>query len=75
MDIGEAIATGSPWVLGGAFLSWLLSLGIFARQADLAKLETKLYKDFMPRSETEQKINKIEQGVEKLLELFYTERG
>ena len=70
-DLKKHVAVGSTSFIVGAVIPALISLNIFARSEELAKLETRMYRDFVQKEDLEKWVQSLDKrlaGIESRLE-------
>jgi hypothetical protein len=56
--------------MAGGILSWIASLGFFAKSSDLQSLRASVAETYWPRSEAQQRLEMIESKLDRLMELL-----
>lgn len=71
----EKLPEYSAAALVGMVVPGLITLGIFATKADLEAFKAEVYREFMPRRETEGRLKSIDEKIDRMLDLLYSRKG
>lgn len=64
----------ATWGIGGVVLAGILQTGIFALKSDVSALEAKVYRDMVTKEEYTQAIERLDNKLDKVLDLLYKEK-